>query len=233
MKKTFLIAVVTLLAGITLLAQNKKLEGNGKLVTRDVAVANFNTLKAHGVYELHLVQGSKEGVKIEADENLQELFTVKNDGAKLVVEMKTPKNTSLNVKNGLKVYVTFKSLKQLDISTVGEVKGSSLSFDDIVINNHSVGDVDLAFTAKKLDLKNKSVGEMTLRGSAHEAVFVNNGVGSLDAGNLVVQTLDIDNSGVGEAEVNAVKGLKVKESFLGKVKNKGAATARKKNIVVI
>jgi hypothetical protein len=234
MKKTFLIAVVTLLTSITLLAQNKKLEGNGKLVTRDVSVASFNTLKAHGVYELHLVQGSKEGVKIEADENLQELFTVKNDGAKLLVEMKTPKNTSLNVKNKMKVYVTFKDLKQLDINTVGEVRNSNqLSFDDIAINNHSVGDVDLNFTAKKLALKNKSVGEMTLRGAVQDATFVNNGVGSLNAGSLVVQTLDIDNGGVGSAEVNAVKGLKVKDSFLGKVTNKGAASTRKKNIVVL
>ena len=80
------------------MAQNNKLEGNGKLVTREVEVTSFNTLKAQGVYELHLVQGSKEGVKIEADENLQDLFTVKNDGTKLVVEMKTPKNTSLNIK---------------------------------------------------------------------------------------------------------------------------------------
>ena len=76
----------------------------------------------------------------------------------------------------------------------------------MLINNHSVGDVELNLKAKKLKLKNKSVGEMTLRGTAQEAVFVNNGVGNLDAGNLVVQTMDIDNSGVGEAEVNAEKG---------------------------
>ena len=234
MRKTILTSVFTLLAGLTLLAQNQKLEGNGNIVTREVAVSSFNTLKANGVYELQLVQGSKEGVKIEADENLQDLFTVKNEGSKLVVEMKTPKNTSLNTKKSLKVYVTFKSLKQLDISTVGEVRSNStLSFDDVTINNHSVGDVELALTAKKLSLQNKSVGEMTLSGTAQDAVFVNNGVGNLDAGKLVVQNMDIDNSGVGSVEVNAQKGLKVKESFLGKVKNKGAATARKKNIVVI
>lgn len=233
MRNAFLMTTIALLTAITVAAQNQKLEGNGKLVTREVRVASFNTLKASGIYELQLIQGSNEGVKIEADENLQELFTVKNDGSGLVVDMKTPKNTSLNTKNKLKVYVTFKSLKQMDISTIGEVKSSALTFDDIAIYNHSVGDVELNLTAKKLNLQNKSVGEMTLSGSAQEAVFVNNGVGNLDAGKLVVQTMDIDNSGVGSAEVNAQKGLKVKESFLGKVKNKGAATARKKNIVVI
>lgn len=233
MRKTFFAAAIVLLAGTTQ-AQNQKLEGNGKLVTREVAVQSFHTLKAGGVYELELQQGSKEGVKIEADENLQELFHVKNEQGKLTVEMKTPKNTSLNTKNKMKVYVTFKDLKQLDISTIGQVKsGSELNFDDVEIRNQSVGDVALNFTARKVSLQNKAVGELKLSGKAQEAVVVNNGVGHLNAGNLVVQTMDIDNSGVGSAEVHAQKGLKVKESFLGKVKNKGAAPVRKKNIVVI
>jgi hypothetical protein len=41
--------------------------------------------------------------------------------------------------------------------------------------------------------------------------------------------MEIENTGVGSAEVNAEKELKVKDSFLGKVKNKGAAVAKKQN----
>jgi hypothetical protein len=43
--------------------------------------------------------------------------------------------------------------------------------------------------------------------------------------------MNIENTGVGNAEVNAEKDLKVKDSFLGKVKNKGGATVRKMNRV--
>src|SRR5919199_5639271 len=81
----------------TVFAQNKEketLEGNGKLVTRDVAVTSFDALKASGVYELKLTQGNKEALRIEADENLQDLFNVHNDGSKLVVEMKKMENKS-------------------------------------------------------------------------------------------------------------------------------------------
>ncbi|MBA2761902.1 MAG: hypothetical protein H0U39_08085, partial [Segetibacter sp.] len=55
----------------------------------------------------------------------------------------------------------------------------------------------------------------------------------LEAGDFVVQTMNINNSGVGNAYVNAEKELKVKDSFLGKVKNKGAAPIKKKRQVVI
>jgi hypothetical protein len=174
-------------------------------------------------------------VKIEADENLQAYFTVKNEGSKLVIDMDKLKNINLKGRNmKLKVYVTFKQLKSLDLSTVGNVRSEeSLSFDDIKVSNQSVGNVDLKFSANKVSLDNQSVGNVTLAGKATTAVFRNEGVGSLKAGDFAVQTLDIRNTGVGNAEVNAVKELKVEDSFLGKVKNKGAAPTKKKNREVI
>jgi hypothetical protein len=189
-------------------------------------------LKASGVYELKLIQGNKETVKIEADENLQEYFSVKNEGNKLVIDMDKLKNINLKNKGKMKVYVTFKKLKELDLSTVGNVGSDDhLSFDDLDLSTHSVGNVDLKLTANKLELDNQSVGNVKLSGKAQDAVIKNSGVGNLNAGTFVVQTMNIENTGVGSAEVNADKNLKVKDSFLGKVKNKGAATPRKMNKV--
>jgi hypothetical protein len=186
------------------------------------------------VYELKLTQGNTEGVRIEADENLQELFTVRNEGSRLVIHMKKMDNINLRTKNKMRVYVSFKNLKALDLKTVGNVSSSNdLSFDDLELTNKSVGNVDLELTATKLNLENSSVGIVTLSGRADEAVMKNSGVGSLKAGNFVVQTLDINNSGVGAAEVHATRGLRVKDSFLGKVKNRGSASVRKMNKVDI
>jgi hypothetical protein len=239
MSKYIFAAIGAVLLGTAGLAQDKNkdnkketLEGNGKIVTRDVPVSSFESLKASGIYELKLLQGDKESVKIEADENLQEYFTVKNEGSKLVIDMKKAENKNLNIKSKLRVYVTFRNLKELDLSTVGNVVSEkSLSFDELQLSNKSVGNVDLQLTADKLNIKNTSVGDVKLSGKARDAVVRNSGVGSLQAGNFVVQTMDIENSGVGSAVVNAEKNLKVKDSFLGKVNNKGAAPVRKMNRV--
>ena len=72
-----------------------------------------------------------------------------------------------------------------------------------------------------------------MTGKADKAIIKHNGVGSFKASNFVVQTMDIEASGVGSAEVNAEKELKVKDSFLGKVSNKGSATVKRMNKVVI
>ena len=237
MRRILLAAAFTTLVS-SAFAQEKKeritLEGNGNLVTRDVPVSSFEALKASGVYELKLSQGNKESVKIEADENLQELFQVKNDVNKLVIDMKKLDNTNLKTKNKMKVYVTFKNLKDIDLSTVGNVKSDEqLSFADLQLKNKSVGNVDLKLTAAKVDIENKSVGSVTLIGKADQAVVKNSSVGSLEAGDFIVQTMNIENSGIGSTEVNAAKDLKVKDSGMSRVKNKGAATVRRMNKVEI
>lgn len=235
MRKVLLFALSALALYPSVQAQNQEtIEGNGKLVTRDIPVSSFDALKASGIYELKLAQGNKESVKIEADENLQEYFTVRNEGSQLIIDMQKLQHKNLKGKNKMKVYITFKKLKELDLKTVGNVASEEqLSFDDLEMKNKSVGNVDLKLTANKIDLDNKSVGNVKLSGKAQDAVFKNSGVGSLEASDFVVQTLNIENTGVGKAEVNAEKNLKVKDSFMGKVKNKGAAQARKMNKVKV
>jgi hypothetical protein len=230
--------LLTSLAGLFLAslsqAQDKQetIEGNGKQVTRDVAVSSFDALQASGVYQLKLSQGNKESVKIEADENLQEYFTVRNEGNKLVIDMDKLKNKNLKHAGKLIVSVTFKKLKALDLSMVGNVVSEeSLSFDNLDLNNHGVGDVDLNLSASKVDIDNTGVGNVKLKGKATEAKVKNSGVGSLQAGSFVVQNMNIENTGVGNAEVNAEKDLKVKDSYMGKVKNRGSANIRKMNKV--
>jgi hypothetical protein len=236
MRKIIFAAAISAALTQPLLAQNKSetIEGNGKLVTRDIPVQSFSELKASGVYELKLSQGNKESVKIEADENLQELFQVKNEGKKLVIDTKKMKNTNLKSKNKMRVYITFTKLTDLELSTVGNVNSEgALAFDDLDLDTKSVGNVDLQLTANKLNVTNAGVGNVTLTGKAQNTIMKNSGVGSVHAGEFVVQTMNIDNSGVGSAEVNAEKELKVKDSFLGKVKNKGNATMKKTKKVVI
>jgi len=209
-----------------------KIEGSGNVVTKEVAVQPFDQLEASGVFNVVLTQGAKESVKIEAEDNLQPLFEVKNDGSKLMVDMK--KDSHFNSKKKMTVYITFKNIKSMDLKMVGNVSSEgNLNFGDLSLANKSVGSVDLALNAQRLDIKNKSVGNLKLSGKANNAVIRSNSVGAIKASDLLVQTMDIDNDGVGSAEVNAVKELKVKDSFLGKVKNAGSATAKRINKVVI
>ncbi|RYG51885.1 MAG: DUF2807 domain-containing protein, partial [Chitinophagaceae bacterium] len=203
--------------------KNIKIVGSGNVITRDVAVNPFSQLHISGVFNVVLSQGDKEALKIEAEDNLQELILVENGESGLNLSMK--KHVNIKSDKKLTVYITFKKIKLLDISTVGNVTSKgTLSFDDLALNNKSVGNVELNLSAHSLNLENKSVGNLELEGKADNAVVKNKSVGNFRAASFVVQTMDIDNNGIGNADVNAEKNLKLRSSGLGKVKNKGAGT---------
>jgi hypothetical protein len=238
MRKNFIIILVIAVMSLQVIAQKndwdkrERIEGSGKVITKDVSVKSFDHLTAHGVFSLQLSQGDKESVKIEGEDNLIELITVKNEGSDLQIEMK--KDVNIDTKKKMIVYVTFKSLKSMYLGMVGGTSSDEqLKFSDLKFKNQSVGSVNLNMALQTLNLENESVGTLKLKGSADNAVIKSNSVGSFQAGDFVVQKMEIDNNGIGSATVNAEKELKVSESFLGKVNNKGNATVKKKNKVVI
>jgi len=209
-----------------------RIEGSGNVITKDISVNSFDELDASGVFNLQLSQGDKETLRIEADDNLMDLFIIENEGSTLKIKMR--KNSNFNSKKQLKVYVTFKTLKSMNLGMVGGTSSDEkLKFADLKLKNQSVGSVSLNMTLQTLNMENQSVGSVKLEGSAENAVVKNNSVGSINAGNFVVQKMDIENNGVGSATVNAEKELKYTDSFLGKVSNRGNATVKKKNKVVI
>src|SRR5262249_47549494 len=128
----------------------------------------------------------------------------------------------------LKVYVTFRNLKSLDVAVIGNVRGETIvKSDALAIESKNVGNIELKLSTQQLTVSNKGVGNMNLSGSAGNAEIRNGGVGQFEGEDLVVQTMNIDNSGVGHANVNVVKDLTIKQSFLGKVNNKGNAKTHK------
>ncbi len=239
MRKNLLLMLAIVTMGFSTTAQKNdkyddkdRIEGSGNVITKDITVKSFDDLNASGVFNLQLSQGDKETLRIEADDNLMDLFIIENDGSTLKISMK--KNSNFNSKKQLKVYVMFKTLKSMNLGMVGGTSSDEkLKFTDLKLKNQSVGSVSLNMTLQTLNMENQSVGSVKLEGSAENAVVKNNSVGSINAGNFVVQKMDIENNGVGSATVNAEKELKYSDSFLGKVSNRGNATVKKKNKVVI
>lgn len=239
MRKNLFLLLAVLVTGFSTIAQKNekwddkdRIEGSGNIITKDITVKSFDELNASGVFNLQLSQGDKETLKIEADDNLMDLFIVENEGSTLKISMK--KNSNFNSKKSLKVYITFKSLKSMNLGMVGATSSDEkLKFADLKLKNQSVGSVTLNMTLQTLNMENQSVGSVKLEGSADNAVVKNSSVGSINAGSFVVQKMDIENTGIGSATVNAEKELKYSDSFLGKVSNKGNATVKRKNKVVI
>lgn len=215
-------AILSLLLAVfsVSLAAAQTLSGNR--VSRNFPVASFDALKVNGVVELNLVQGDKEGVTVDADENLQGYVTIANNGNTL--EIDTKKLNNQQIKGNWKLYVTvhFRNINSLKVGTVGHVKNEgTLKMDNLKLDVSSVGNTSLRMDVQKLNLNSSSVGNIELAGSAKSAVMRNSSVGNLRAEGLKVGTLELHNSGIGNADINADNIASFQGSMLGKVRNKG------------
>lgn len=214
--------ILSLLLFVLTLGQAVAQDLTGKKVSREFPVASFDALKANGVIELTLVQGTKESVTVEGDEGLQAYITIANNGNTLEIDTKKLNNKKVKGDWKLNVTVYFRSLNNLSLSTVGNVRNQgTLKLGDLKMRISSVGNTHLKLEADKFSLDASSVGNIDLAGSAKAAVLRNSSIGNIKATDFAVSKMDISNSGIGNTEINAAEITGFSSSTLGSVRNRG------------
>jgi len=200
----------------------RKIRGNGNVVTEEHNVGSFSELFLDGVCNIYIDQGNEAKVIVEADENLHDYIYVDHSGDRLDIDMKSRIN--IKSRNKLNIYVTVKDLEKLRIMGVGNVKTKgTLKLDNLKMKVTGVGNVELDLDANTLDAELNSVGNVSLSGSIDEAEIDNGGVGKLDAYDMKINKLDLNVSGVGKTEVYVEKEVAVRSTGVGNVHVRGDA----------
>jgi hypothetical protein len=197
-----------------------RLEGNGKVSSVNREIGPFDKIEISGVFNVFLIQGTAPALKVETDENLQDLITSSVQDNTLKLGMKD--STRLGKRTKMNVYVTLTDLKKLKTKSVGNVSSMTiLNLDELEVECASVGTTNLMLNADKLTMKLDIVGAVNLSGKVKHAEITHNGVGAVNAFPLEAEYLSLKANGVGTAEVNALKELHVKASGIGSVRYKG------------
>jgi len=219
------ILLLTFLTSTSGTYAQKKWKGDGNVVKEERAVKAFDYLNLSGVFNVELIQGEKEKVVVETDQNLQELVEIVNENGKLIIQSK--KGVSKTKSTKMNVYVTITDVNYLEIGGVGNISCSNrLSLDNLNLEISGVGNTSLDLDCETLDAELSSVGNIELMGEAETATIENSGVGNLNAFDLEIQNLDLENSGIGNAKVYAEQELSVENSGMGNLFYKGNATIK-------
>jgi hypothetical protein len=228
MKTILIIVCICSIAGLIFLAACGRLgkRGSGHVTTDNRVVSPFTKVSIEGIFPVELSQdGGSEWVKVETDDNLQQMIVVKNIGDEVRIEMADNKTIRKSTK--MKVYVNVKDLKQLDFNSVGNVSSAgTLKLDSLEVNSESVGKLNLSLDAGYLKANLKSIGSTTFEGKAREVRINNKSVGSLNAFDLKAGTLMIHNTAVGTAEVYADSAFYIRSSAIGTLYYKGPGVVK-------
>ncbi len=218
-KKLSTLSIVMLLTMLLIsdqaIAQWKSVRGNGEVVTQERTVSDFSGIKISCSADVFLKQGSRNAVKVRADENLMEMIETDVRGGTLNIDIDG------NIRNVevLEVYVTVANLQKVAINGSGDVESeNTITGIDFEIQINGSGDVELELDVKNLETKINGSGDVEVSGVQGTFDLLVAGSGDFEAENLRLSECLIQINGSGDVRLKgSADNLVVSQSASGDV----------------
>lgn len=201
--------IVTALLSLLLMSCNFDLnfgvKGNGDVTTTNRELnESFHTISANEGLDVYLTQGDSESIKVQADENLQDIILTEiNNG---VLKIHTAENISYA--SSRKVIVNFKTLDKISASSGSDViSTNTITTDDLKVYTSSGSDAKLEVNVEHLICDSSSGSDIKISGTTNTLEASASSGSDIKAGNLkAVTTIAKANSGA-DITVNTSKAL--------------------------
>jgi len=185
-------------------------KGNGNVVTQSrLSDVNFTKIKASEGLDVYLTKSTSTAVKVQADENLQELIETEVKGDVLHIYTKE----SVGKASAKKVLVNFTSLNEISSSSGAEIHTTNFILsDNIIVNASSGSHQKLAIKASTIDCKTSSGANIELDGRA-KSISANASSGSvINAHGLIAENCTTKSSSGANIDVNCKSTINAKAS---------------------
>lgn len=222
MKKVFTLSLV--LCSLVATAQwGKRVKGNGKTVTIERSVGDYNAITVSGWFDVNLVSGNEGELTLKGEENLLEYIKTEVKDGKLVI--KTAKGVNLKPSNwnsGIYVTVPVESIDMVSLSGSGDIVGETkIKTDRFKTSLSGSGDVTLDIEASTIDASMSGSGDINLSGTARDFDVSISGSGDIKAYDLKAENVTAQVSGSADIKVTATEMIKARVSGSGDISYKG------------
>ncbi|MBN2273169.1 MAG: DUF2807 domain-containing protein [Bacteroidales bacterium] len=212
------IALTAFFAGSCYFDNLETVSGNGKVVKQEREISDFTGLKVATGIDVIINQSENIGLTVEADENLHDWIKteVVNDQLKIY--------TDKNIRSAKekKVYVNYKKLNQIIISSAGDVDSdNTLVADELDIDMSSAGNLTLTVEADKVEIDISSAGNARLSGKTNYFRADLSSAGDLNAYELEAKKGEVSVSSAGSARVFITEEASFRCSSAGDIDYKG------------
>jgi hypothetical protein len=214
-----------MLSGCTYAAQGIK--GDGNVIKQERSVSPFSGIEVGGAFKVFLTQGDKESLVVEADENLLEIIETEVHGNTLKIST----NKDIRGSEAMNVYITFKSLKEIDVSGACNLTGeNTFKLEDLDLDCSGASDAMIKLSAASLSLDCSGASRMELYGTAESIDMDVSGASDLDALEFEVKVCNAEISGASHAKIFVTGELSAEVSGAGSLKYKGDAVIKNHDV---
>lgn len=227
MRKLYIpLLCVTILFASCDMVFDKRIDGNGNIVTQERNINSADRIKTMGSFDVLVIKGATPSVKIEADENLIPYIITGNEDGALVI--RTKEHYNIRSDDKIKITVTTNQLEEVEVNGSGNLKGEGKfsGSDHLTISIAGSGDVNLDVNTPKIESDIAGSGNITLSGETRSSKISIAGDGDYNAHDLKSEDVEIHISGSGNTKVFAENNLDIHIAGSGDVSYKGNASVK-------
>ncbi len=222
MKKALTIVLAILTVTLSS-AQWKRVKGNGKTVTIERSVGEYDHVALAGWFDVELVDGTEGQLTLKGEENLLEYIKTEVKDGKLTIKQKRGINLKpSNWNDGILITVPVENVDGVSLSGSGDIVGKTvLKSNRFRTSISGSGDISLEIEAASVDASMSGSGDMNLSGRATDFEVSVSGSGDIRAYDLEADFVDAQVSGSADIKVTANEMLKARVSGSGDISYKG------------
>lgn len=190
-------------------------QGSGNVITDNREVSNFDRVVLSGIGDVTLMQGDRESLQIEAEDNIIPLIKteVQNDTLNISFDRKTVIPTK-----PIKFNLTMRNIHGLETNGAVNLKSDTLNTDQLELRISGTGNIDLnKLTANSMAINVSGAGNLATSGQVDSQKINMSGAGNYNGQDLQSKTADINISGLGRVVVWVTETLDVTISGTGGV----------------
>jgi hypothetical protein len=215
-----IMALALLVSAATSCIRITGIMGSGNVVTQERSVSGFDKVAISAGMNLYLEQGTKEYLKVEAEDNIIRNITTEVNGGKLTVKFKNLLG-GVSATKPVNVYLTVINLKEIDASSGTSISSKEINTDSLKIDISSGAEGEMIVNANSCDVNLSSGSTLKLSGIVqNQKVDLSSGVDYRDA-DLVSKNVKINVSSGASAKLNVSDNLDVNISSGGNVEYSG------------
>lgn len=224
MNKTITLTIISLMFVSITNAQfwgNKKIKGNGNVITETRTIGNYEGIKCAGSMDFILVAGEEGKITLKGDSNLLEYIITEIKGDHLII--KTKKGINMSYKNNtIKITIPFDDINTVSLAGSGDLySNDTIESDKLSVSLAGSGDIKLEIKTNYVKGAIAGSGDLTLEGSTNELEAKVAGSGDFHGFGLQANNTDVSVAGSGDAQVVSNKTLKARVAGSGDVTYKG------------
>ena len=203
--------------------KNKKVRGNGNVVTKTRTISDFKGVDVGGSFDVVLVKGKERKVIIKGEENIIKYIETKVRNNTL--QVKYQNNINISTTKKLTVTISYRDIEKISLSGSGNIINKGvLNNSNLKVNLGGSGNITLHVDSVEVQSSIGGSGNIKLQGESNELECSIAGSGSIKAYELNTNILLASVTGSGSIRSTVNKKIKAKVVGSGSVYYKGNPT---------